>query len=157
MVRDGAMGGTIVCGVVDSAEARGAVELAGALGRRLGLRVVLVSVLDGPVGTEESVSGRERRRHVERLLDGLARELGNGTEKRLTLGVRADAIARVADEEGADLIVVGSRAAGFGKGRLRCSLARELEAATRVPVLVAPPATRKRSEHRLAVDAATRR
>jgi nucleotide-binding universal stress UspA family protein len=151
------MSGTIVCGVIDSAGARGAVDLAGALGRRLGLRVVLVSVLDGPIGAEESVSGRQRRRFAEQALDNAARGIGENTEKRLMLGERAGSIARVADEEGADLIVIGSRPAGLGRGRLRCTLARELEAATPVPVLVAPPATRRRSEQRLAVGAATRR
>ena len=41
------MGGTIVCAVSESSEARSAVELATALRARLGLRLVLVSVVDG--------------------------------------------------------------------------------------------------------------
>jgi nucleotide-binding universal stress UspA family protein len=67
------------------------------------------------------------------------------------VGNRADALARVAAEEGADLIVIGSRATGLGNRKLRCTLARDLEAATAVPVVVAPPTTRKRTDHRLAV------
>jgi nucleotide-binding universal stress UspA family protein len=67
------------------------------------------------------------------------------------LGNRAEALAQAAAEEGADLIVVGSRSAGFGSRTLRCTLARELEAATPVPVLVAPPTTRSRSDYRLSV------
>jgi nucleotide-binding universal stress UspA family protein len=70
------------------------------------------------------------------------------------VGERADALARVAAEEGADLIVIGSRPAGLGNRKLRCTLARELEAATPIPVVVAPPTTRKRANHRLAVAAA---
>jgi len=57
----------------------------------------------------------------------------------------------VAVEEGADVIVVGSRPRGARGRQLRCSLARELEAAQGVPVLIAPPATRSRSARRLAL------
>lgn len=73
-------------------------------------------------------------------------------------GGRAEALAQLAAEEEADLIVLGSRPGGLGCRSLRCALARELEAATPVPVRVAPPATRNRSGHRLpvALDVATR-
>ena len=146
------MGGTIVCGVNESPDGRNAAELAGALGTRLGLRLVLVSVVDGvPPGTEDSLTARQRQRGAERTLDSIALDVGHGTEKRVMLGNRAEALAQVAAEEGADLIVVGSRAAGLGSRKLRCTLARELDAATPVPVLVAPPTTRKRSDHRLSV------
>lgn len=144
------MGGTIVCGVTEAMDGRSAAELARALGARLGLRLVLVHVVDGlPAGGAESLTSRQRQTGAERTLNDLAREVGNGTEKRVVLGDRAEALARVAAEEGADLIVLGSRAAGIGNRKLRCTLARELEAATPVPVLVAPPATRTRSDHRL--------
>ena len=51
------------------------------------------------------------------------------------------------------MIVVGSWSAGLGNRMLRSPLARDLEAATPVPVLVAPPSTRKRSDQRLAAPA----
>jgi len=147
-------GGTIVCGVTESTDGRSAAQLARALGARLGLRLVLVHVVDGvPPGTHESLTARQRRSGGEHLLNAIAHDVGNGTEKRLVLGDRADALAQVAAEEGADLIVVGSRPTGLGKRKLRCTLARELEAVTPVPVLVAPPTTRKRSDHRLSVAA----
>jgi nucleotide-binding universal stress UspA family protein len=146
--------GTIVCGVAGSEDSRAAADMAGALGARLGLRVVLVSVLDGLPGAEESVGGRQRQQRLGQTLRELATDLGDGTETRLLLGERAETLAWVAAEEGADLIIVGSRAGGFGKGRLRSTLARELEAVTPVPVLVAPPATRRRSEQRLALAGA---
>ena len=146
-------GGTIVCGMVDSDEGRDAAELACALGARLGLRVVLVSVVEGPLGAEESVGGRQRQRSAQKALAECARDLGNGAETRLLLGPRAEGIAQIAAEEGADLIVLGSRSGLLGNGRLRCTLAGELEAATPVPVLVAPPSTRRRSEQRLALAA----
>jgi nucleotide-binding universal stress UspA family protein len=68
-------------------------------------------------------------------------------------GQRAEALAQVAAEEGADVIVVGSRPSGLGSRNLRSRLARELEAVTPVPVLVAPPLTRRRSDRRLTVAA----
>jgi nucleotide-binding universal stress UspA family protein len=148
------MSGTIVCGVTESPEGRSAAELAHALGLRLGLRTVLVHVVDGvPAGTDESLTARQRQSGAERTLNEIAREIGNGSEKRVVLGARAEALARVAAEEGADLIVLGSRSSGLGSRKLRCTLARELEATTPVPVLVAPPSTRKRSDHRLSVAA----
>jgi len=148
------MGGTVICGVSEAAEGRVAAELARALGARLGLRLVLVHVIDGvPAGTHESLTVRQRQTGAETILNDIAREIGNGTERRIVLGERAEALAQVAAEEGADLIVLGSRAAGLGSRKLRCGLARELEAATPVPVVVVPPATRTRSARRLGVAA----
>ena len=74
-------------------------------------------------------------------------------DARVIRGRPAQALAKVADEEGADLIVLGSRAAGLGRRLLRSGLAAELEAATDVPVLVAPPSTRARSGNRLTLAA----
>jgi len=145
-------GGTILCGVSERGTEQSAVDLARALAARLGLRLVLVHVVDGiPAGTDESLSARQRQAGAERTIDALAEDVGSGTETRVVLGDRAQGLAEVAAEEGADLIIVGSRTAGFGSRRLRCELARELEAATPVPVLVAPPATRRRSDHRLSI------
>jgi nucleotide-binding universal stress UspA family protein len=147
-------GGTIVCGVSETPDGRGAADLAGALSARLGLRLVLVSVVDGlPAGGQDSLTARQRQSGAERTLRELALKLGEGAETRVVHGPRAEALAQVAAEEGADAIVVGSRPTGLGNRKLRSTLARELEAVTPVPVLVAPPATRKRSERRLAVAA----
>jgi nucleotide-binding universal stress UspA family protein len=144
--------GTVVCGVTETPDGRGAAELAVALGARLGLRLVLVHVVDGvPAGTHESLSARQRLAGAEQTLAQLAHEIGEGTEERVVIGSRADALAQIAAEEGADLIVIGSRPAGFGSRKLRSTLAQELEAATPIPVVVAPPATRKRTEQRLAL------
>jgi nucleotide-binding universal stress UspA family protein len=153
------MGGTLVCGVTETPDGRNAAGLARALAARLGLRLVLVNAVDGvPPGTQESLTARQRQAGAERTLDAIAREIGEGTEKRVVIGSRAESLARVAAEEGADLIVIGSRRTGFGNRKLRCTLAGDLEAATPIPVVVAPPTTRRRSDHRLAVatGAATR-
>lgn len=128
------MGGTIVCDVTDPLEGRSAAQFANALAARLGLRVVFASV-DGVPPEHEP---------------------GAEVEVRVAHGDHAEALARVAAEEGADLVIVGSRAVGFGGRNLRCTLARDLEAATPVPVLVAPPSTRRRTERRLALALGTR-
>jgi nucleotide-binding universal stress UspA family protein len=149
-------GGTIVCGVTETPDGRSAAELARALGARLGLRLVLVHVVDGvPPGTHESLTARQRHAGAERILAEIAQEAGDDVEKRVTIGSRAESLARVAAEEGADLIVIGSRPARFGNGKLRSTLARDLEAATPIPVVVAPPTTRSRANHRLSLAAVT--
>lgn len=147
-------GGTIVCGVTQTQDGRSATELARALVSRLGLRLVLVHVVDGvPPGTHESLTARQRQAGAERILADVAHGAGDGVEKRVMVGNRAEALARVAAEEGADLIVIGSRPAGLGNRKLRSTLARDLEAATPIPVAVAPPTTRSRTDHRLALAA----
>jgi nucleotide-binding universal stress UspA family protein len=135
----GHMQGTIVCGVTTTPEAHAAAQLAEALATRLGLRLVLVHVVDA--------DGGESR--VEGSLEALAGSLACVVELRIVHGNRLDALARVAADEGADLIVLAARSHGARGRQLRCALATELEAAQSVPVLIAPPATRARSGRRL--------
>jgi nucleotide-binding universal stress UspA family protein len=147
--------GTIVSDVTDP-EGRDAAVFAYALGTRLGLRVVLAFVVESAAaGAHESVTGRQRQQGANSTLTAIASELGAGVETRLAAGDRVEALARIAAEEGADLVIVGARAVGLGGRNLRCRLVRDLEAETTVPVLVAPPTTRRRSEQRLAVGIAT--
>ena len=131
------MYGTIVCGITETPEARAAAQLAAALAERLGLRLVLVHVSFG--------------RGAERQIGELAGDLGDRVEARVVSGNRADGLASVAADEGADVIVLGSRPRGARGRQLCCALARELEAVTDVPVLIAPPSTRQRSGRRLAL------
>jgi nucleotide-binding universal stress UspA family protein len=134
------MYGTIVCGITETPEARAAAQLAAALAGRLGLRLVLVHV---------AIPDR-----TDTAIGQLAGELGDHVEARVVSGNRADGLASVAADEGADVIVLGSRPRGR---RLCCALARELEAVTDVPVLIAPPGTRERSARRLALAELPRR
>jgi nucleotide-binding universal stress UspA family protein len=150
--KEAEMSGTIVCGVTDTKDGRAAAQLAGALAERLDVRLVYAHALDGiPRGAEESVTARQRLGGAERALTSIARENApaGGVELRIDFGERAQYLAQVAAEEGADLVVLGSRAGGLRGRTLRCTLARELEAATPAPVLVAPPQTRRRQEQRL--------
>src|SRR4051812_50206919 len=107
--------GTVVCGVTESPDGRSAAELAGALGTRLGLRLVLVHVVDGvPPGTHESLTARQRQAGADRGPDEPARGIGGGAGARGMLGDRAEALAEVAAEGGGGLRRVGPPAAGGG-------------------------------------------
>jgi nucleotide-binding universal stress UspA family protein len=148
--------GTIVCGVGDSAHGRAAAQLAAAISARVGLRLVLVHVVeDRPRSRRDAVERRVSRMHG--ALEVIAREIGDA-ETRVVLGNRVDGLAQVAADEGADAIVLGCRPRRAPGRGLRSPLAQELEAAQAVPVLIAPPATHARSGRRLALaDAASER
>jgi nucleotide-binding universal stress UspA family protein len=143
------MPGTIVCGVSDSDAGRGALTLAAELSKRLGLRLVLVHVADGipPVDANgedsESVSTRADGQGAARLVARLAVEHGvaDSAEQRSAVGDPAALLGQIAAEEAADMIVVGARARGRLRPGLESRLARALETATPVPVLIAPPRT----------------
>lgn len=134
----GEMRGTIVCGVTPTPEAHAAGQVAQALAARLGVRLVLVHVVDEH--GDDPYSGGS----ADALPGPLASE-----ELRIVRGNRVDAFARVVADEGADLIVLGARAHGRRRRQLGCSLAQQLEAVQSVPVLIAPPASRARSGLRL--------
>ena len=71
------MGGTVVCGVTETPDGRSAAELAHALQTRLGLRLVLVHVLEGvQVGTHESLSARETQAGAQQMLNEVALAIG---------------------------------------------------------------------------------
>ena len=145
------MRGTVICGVADSDEGRTALSVATELSKRLGLRLVLVHVADGiaphDVNGEgsESVTTRAGREGAARLVARLAAEHGvaGSAEQRSAVGDPAALLGEIAAEEAADLIVVGSRARGRLRRRLESGLARHLETTTSVPVLIAPPRTRR--------------
>jgi nucleotide-binding universal stress UspA family protein len=130
--------GTLVCGVVESDGGVAAARLASALATRLELRLVLAHV----VREESQLAAGERT--VARI----AAMVGDA-ETRVGVGSRVHALVRIASEEGADAIVVGSRPRGTRNAQLRSSLAHDLEAATSVPVVITPPVTRARSGRRL--------
>ena len=145
------MRGTIVCGVTDSEEGRGALALAAELSERLGLRLVLAHVADGipplDVNGEEtaSVTTRAGREGAARVVARLAAEHGvvGSAEQRSAVGDPAALLAQIAAEEGADMILVGSGARGWLRRRLESRLAHQLETATPVPVVIVPPRTRR--------------
>jgi nucleotide-binding universal stress UspA family protein len=131
------MRGTIVCGVVDTEEGRGAVRIAVDICARLGLRLVLVHVTQGPGGKGRARGGD--------LLARVAAEHGvaSAAERRQAYGDVATRLGEIAAEEAADLILVGARAGGRPRGRLESTVGGELEAETAIPVLIAPPSQRR--------------
>jgi nucleotide-binding universal stress UspA family protein len=137
--------GTIVCGVDGSQGARDALQLAGALSERLGLRLVVVHVARDEERVHEGGNG-------QRLLDDVADQAAFRwpLEQRLARGDRAGALAAIAAEEAADLVIIGSRSSRRRRFREHATLAVELEKATSCPVVIAPPQSRRRSALRLA-------
>jgi nucleotide-binding universal stress UspA family protein len=147
------MRGTLVCAVTASEESAEALALSAELSERLGLRLVLAHAVNGigEFGSEdgvESVSMQADRQGAERRLARLAHEHGvaHRAEQRVAVGEPAALIGQIAAEEAADLIVVGSRARGRFRRGLESKLARQLETATPVPVLIAPPRKGRLSE-----------
>jgi nucleotide-binding universal stress UspA family protein len=148
------MAGTVLCGVNDSAGARNAARVAGAISKQLELRLVLVHVADaftladGSAGNDESVTTMQARSGGKRLLDQLSAEQGlRRAEQRIEVGDPAERLAQVAAEERAALILVGARAQGRRwRPTLRSDFSRELAHVTPCPVLVVPPAPSDRCE-----------
>jgi nucleotide-binding universal stress UspA family protein len=145
--------GTILCAVNDSAGSHNAARVAGALSKRLELRLVLVHVADaftlavGSAGNDESVTAIQARSEGKRLLDQLTAEQGlRGAEQRIEVGDPAERLAQVAAEERAALILVGARAQRRRwRPTLRSDFSRELAHVTPCPVLVVPPGAKRPS------------
>src|SRR5512144_2846400 len=100
--------GTIVCAVDDSPEAEEALRVAVRLSDDTGLRLVVAHVEErAPSGSRHPAAEQRGGQLLDRLL---ARQgLDGNADKRIEVGERANALARVAAEEAASVIVVGSR------------------------------------------------
>lgn len=143
------MQGTMICAVTDAEEGEDVVAVGAEVSERLGLRLVLAHALDGmaALGTDanESVTMKQSRQGAERRLTQLAEQFGVAAtaERRLAVGEPAAILGRIAAEEAADVIVVGARLRGWRGRSLESRLADELKTETPVPVLLAPPRTRR--------------
>ena len=118
----------IVCGVDGSPESQAALAYATELADQLGARLVLAHVVE-PIPAPFAAVGpstdpvpssfaamSEREGEGERLLDDVAEATGvDHAEHLVVTGIPAERLADLADDEGAQLIVVGSR----GRGPLR--------------------------------------
>ena len=136
--------GTIVCGITDIDGADAAVDVAAELRARLDLRLVLVAIGDGILDEAgqplESVTTNAAREGARRLLQRLVSESAPSAdvECRLEVGDPATELARVAREERADLVVVGSTRSKLFRGRIRVDALDELRMASPCPVVVVP-------------------
>ena len=107
--------GSIVVGTDGSERAERAVDRAGEIAKSLDLKVHVVSAysessepLLGASGHEEKEKRTRARHYVDRAQRRLAR-IGVESETHVWPGEPADALARVADEQGAQMIVLGNR------------------------------------------------
>jgi nucleotide-binding universal stress UspA family protein len=133
---------TIVCAVDESPGADEAIEVAAGLSERLRLRLVLAHVVDGYRRTNGADTSSEQARQAgQRLLERIARKhkLERAADRRAEVGDRASELSRIAGEEVAVVIVVGSsRRYRRGRGRLS-RLSAELTSTAPCPVVVVPP------------------
>ena len=142
---------SIVCGVDDSHEARAALRIAAGLAVLFDVRLVAAHVVR-PVGPAAGIGPTARElvdvpvdallASGEALLERILEEEDlRDAERRVVLGFPADRLADLADEESAELIVVGSRGRGAFKAAFLGSLSTSLLGVARCPVLVVPPRT----------------
>jgi nucleotide-binding universal stress UspA family protein len=127
--------GTILCGVDSSDGARQALRVATGLAARLRLRLVVVHVVDlEPLATVTPAVIRA----AEEALGRLVVETDAGSvEIRVAAGAAAQRLAEIADDEGAQMIIIGSRTPRRWPSR-DGRLARTLARASTSAVLVVP-------------------
>jgi nucleotide-binding universal stress UspA family protein len=130
---------TIVVGVDGSADSRRAVEWAVELAADTGARVVAVHA----VGLLEHERGDPLGAHLGPELDAWTAaldRLGSGrAERRLVAGEPVGALLSAAREEGADVLVVGSRGVGAQPGAGLGSTSRHIAEAGGVALVIVPP------------------
>ena len=136
----------IVCGTDFSKTATEAVDVAAAMARRLGTKLVLVHVdesygmaaVDSRLFDPAVAHGRpELNRTAERL-----RGLGTDVDEKLLCGSAFDKLVTVATKATAQLIVVGAVGHGFVRRLLVGSVAERTVEASPVPTLVVRPKSR---------------
>jgi nucleotide-binding universal stress UspA family protein len=148
----------IVCGVDGSADSQAALSVAARMAEQLGARLVLANAVEyvhspyatagafGPAAARAPLPETldEQVRAGERLLEMMAEQAGlDQAERRVVTGFAAERLADLADEEGAELIVVGSRGRGAFKAAFLGSVSTSLIGVARCPVLVVPPGARE--------------
>jgi nucleotide-binding universal stress UspA family protein len=135
---------TIVCGIDDSPAAFEALRVANVLSAGVDARLVLAHAAGGwTAATDESVTTNQARQGGNRLLERAAREHNPQAERRVEVGEPAEALARIAAEEAAILIIVGSPRRRLLRGRRRSGLPGDLVAIARCPIVVVPPPARR--------------
>jgi nucleotide-binding universal stress UspA family protein len=148
---------SILCGVDDSSHARLALRRAARLAEALGLRLVVAHVVQPPLPAPGIGLTARQLPAVpidallaagEATLATLLDDEGIGdVERRVLLGFAADRLADLADDEAAELVVVGSRGRGAVKAALLGSVSTALIGVARCPVLVVPPHAEPPSDH----------
>ena len=146
---------SIVCGVDGSDDSKAALGVAADLADRLGARLVLANVAEYAHSPFATVGPRgpgvvpqvplgdvlgEQLQAGEALVERMAEEADlQRAESRVVPGFAAERLADLADEEDAEMIVVGSRGRGAFKAAFLGSVSTSLIGIARCPVLVVPP------------------
>jgi nucleotide-binding universal stress UspA family protein len=131
------MKNAIVCGIDGSADSRAALAYATELAGRLDARLVLAHVVEPPRSLSATLV--DRQAEAGRLLGEVAEATGvDGAEQRVVTGLPAERLADLADDESAQLIVVGSRGRGPLRAALLGSVSTSVIGLARCPVLVVP-------------------
>ena len=145
---------SIVCGVDGSPGSQAALEVAVQLADRLRSTLILAHVGEpsyvayaaaypfggtaGPTAVAEEAESEEE--DSERLLQRVAVAAGlPDAERRVAIGHPAEQLAELADEEDAELVVVGSRGRGALKSAFLGSVSYSLVGIAGCPVLIVPP------------------
>jgi nucleotide-binding universal stress UspA family protein len=154
----GKVNGSIVCGVDGWPDSHRALGIAAQFARRLDAKLIVANVVAyvpdpvvptnayapmarwagyGPPMTERRTDADMEA--SEALLEHMAAEVAvDGAEVRTMVGIPAERLAELADDEGAELIVVGSRGRGSLKAAFLGSVSNSLIGIARCPVLVVP-------------------
>lgn len=138
------MSGTVLCGVGDSDTDGNVVRASMEISERLGLRLVLAKVVhvgDRQALAADSEAYWREQRGASMMLEQVARDHGLSAkvERRVVVGDTAESLARIATDEAAAMIVIGDTRGGLFRNRAR-QLSSNLQAATRIPVVLAPRA-----------------
>jgi nucleotide-binding universal stress UspA family protein len=161
---DNNMNPPILCGVDGSPDSRLALRVAASLASRLAARLIVVNVVAAPrdpvvptlayapmarpVGPMPPMTARRTDFDVEAaeaMLERIATEEGlSDAELQTSVGIPTERLADLADDEDAELIVVGSRGRGAFKAAFLGSVSNNLVGVARCPVLVVP---REATEH----------
>ncbi len=143
------MAGSIVCAVDDSPVANDVIRLAAELRDRLGLRLVMAHAVPAPVPLPGATAAYahayapsydDSREAAEAILERVAgrSEHADGAELRPLVGDPVESVLSVAEEDEAELLVVGSRRRGALKAALLGSVSSALATRARCPVIIVP-------------------
>jgi nucleotide-binding universal stress UspA family protein len=140
--------GSILCGIDGSQHARLALRHAARLADELDVRLIVATVVQLPLPSPRVGPTADQLTGIpvdallaagEAILESLLDEEDIGdVERRVLLGFPGDRLADLADDEAAELIVVGSRGRGAVKAALLGSVSTDLIGVARCPVLVVP-------------------
>lgn len=148
----------IICGVDGSADSRLAMGVAADLAHRLGARLIVANVvaqlqdpvvpalayapMARPAGSMPPMTARRTDFDVEAaeaMLERIVVEEGVADAELATIvGNPAERLAGLADDEGAEMIVVGSRGRGAFKAAFLGSVSNSLVSIASCPVVVVP-------------------